>query len=146
MSGGPALIEVHIEPRNESERERLTLALSALADADGRFRFSTDAASGQIIIKGTSELHLDHKLDILKRTYNLEFYIGAPQVAYRETISRQASKDVLRSLVTRAGNVRSGIQSLRPSATSRRDEPFRPAIGMRAWRIVRATSNGPSGA
>jgi len=66
MSSIPPLIEIPIEPRNESERERLMLALAALADADSAFRFSPDAESGQIIIKGMSELHLDHTVDILK--------------------------------------------------------------------------------
>jgi elongation factor G len=93
MSSTPPLIEVPIEPRSETERGRLMLALAALADADSDLRVSTDAESGQIIIKGMNELHLDHALDILKRNYNLELYIGAPQVAYRETISRQVTKD-----------------------------------------------------
>jgi elongation factor G len=93
MSSTPPLIEVPIEPRSDRDRERLALALAALAAADSSFRCSTDAESGQIIIKGMSELHLDRTLDILKRTYNLELCIGAPQVAYRETISRQISKD-----------------------------------------------------
>jgi elongation factor G len=93
MSHDPPLIEVPIAPRNASERDRLTLALAALAAADSSLRVSTDQESGQIIIKGMSELHLDRTLDILKRTYNLELYVGAPQVAYRETISRQVTKD-----------------------------------------------------
>jgi elongation factor G len=93
MSSVPPLIEVEIAPRNESDRERLGLALAGLTAADGSLRVSTDAESGQIIIKGASELHLDRALDILKRTYNLELHIGAPQVAYRETISRRVTKD-----------------------------------------------------
>jgi len=93
MSSDPPLIEVTIAPRGASDRERLTLALGALAAADSSFRVSTDAESGQIVIKGMSELHLDRTLDILKRTYNLELYIGAPRVAYRETIRRQVTKD-----------------------------------------------------
>jgi elongation factor G len=93
MSSTPPLMEIAIEPRNASDRERLGLALAALADADNSLRVSTDAESGQIILKGMSELHLDHALDTLKRTYNLELHIGAPQAAYRETISRQVTKD-----------------------------------------------------
>jgi elongation factor G len=93
MSSDPPLIEVPIAARSESDRERLTQALAALAAADSSLRVSSDAESGQITIKGMSELHLDHTLDILKRTYNLELYIGAPQVAYRETISWQVTKD-----------------------------------------------------
>jgi elongation factor G len=93
MRSVPPLIEVAIEPRSASDRERLGLALAALAAADSFLRVSTDAESGQIIMKGMSELHLDRSLDILKRTYNLEVHIGAPQVAYRETISWQVTKD-----------------------------------------------------
>ena len=93
MSSDPPLIEVSIAPRSASDRERLGLALAALAAADSSFQVSTDAESGQIVIKRMSELHLDRALDILKRTYNLELYIGAPRVAYRETIRRQVTKD-----------------------------------------------------
>jgi elongation factor G len=87
------LIEIAIEPRTERDRERLAQALIALAADDGSFRFKTDRESGQTVIAGLGELHLDGKVEILKRTYKLEFGTGAPQVAYRETISRQVTKD-----------------------------------------------------
>jgi elongation factor G len=93
MSNNPPLIEIAIEPRTESDRERLAPALVALAAEDSAFRFWTDQESGQTIIAGMGELHLDSKIDILMRTYNVGLYIGAPQVAYRETISRQVTKD-----------------------------------------------------
>jgi elongation factor G len=93
MSSHPPLIEVAIEPQTESDAERLALALSALAAEDSAFRFWTDRESGQTIIGGMGEFHLDCKLDILKRTYKVELYIAAPQIAYRETISRQVTKD-----------------------------------------------------
>jgi elongation factor G len=92
MSNVPPVIEVPIEPTTESERESLTRALAELAAEDDSFRFSADRESGQIIIAGTGELHLDNKLDILKRVYQLKIHIGNPQVAYRETISRPANK------------------------------------------------------
>jgi elongation factor G len=93
MSSAPTLIEIAIGPRTESERERLALALAELAAEDSAFRLSTDQESGQTIIMGMSELHLDGKVDILKHTYKLEIALGAPQVAYRETISRPITKD-----------------------------------------------------
>ncbi len=93
MSDQPPLIEVPIEPRTESDREKLAPALIALAAEDSGFRFWTDQESGQTIIAGMGELHLHSKVDILKRTYKVGLYFGAPQVAYRETIVRSATKD-----------------------------------------------------
>src|ERR1700722_3982990 len=93
MSNNPPLIEVPIEPRTESDRERLAPALIALAAEDSAFRFWTDQESGQTIIAGMGELHLDGLIDILKRTHEVGLFIGAPQVAYRETITRPCTKD-----------------------------------------------------
>jgi elongation factor G len=93
MSNVPPLIEAPIAPATEGDREKLMRALVELAAEDDSFRFSADQESGQIIIAGIGELHLDNKLDTLKRVYQLNFHIGAPQVAYRETISRRVSKD-----------------------------------------------------
>jgi elongation factor G len=93
MSNGPPLIEVPIAPTTESDREKLASALVEFAAEDSTFRFWTDQESGQTIIAGTGELHLDNKLDILRRVYQLNIHIGAPQVAYRETISRRVTKD-----------------------------------------------------
>jgi elongation factor G len=93
MSSPPPVIEIAIEPKSKADQEKLGVALAKLAAEDPSFRVSTDQESGQTIIKGTSELHLDRAVDILTRTYNLELYIGAPQVSYRETISRQVTKD-----------------------------------------------------
>jgi len=69
------------------------VALHKLATEDPSFRVSTDPESGQTIIKGMGELHLDIKVDILKRTHRVEVNVGAPQVAYRETITRPAMVD-----------------------------------------------------
>src|SRR6202042_3489430 len=69
--------------------------LAKLAAEDPSFRVSTDQESGQTILKGMGELHLDIKVDILKRTYKVEANIGAPQVAYREKISRKVTKDYI---------------------------------------------------
>ncbi|MCC5979764.1 MAG: elongation factor G [Salinarimonas sp.] len=87
------VIEIAIEPKSKADQEKLGLALSKLAAEDPSFRVSTDFESGQTILKGMGELHLDIKVDILKRTYKVDANIGAPQVAYRETITRSTEID-----------------------------------------------------
>ncbi len=87
------VIEVAIEPKSKADQEKLGLALSRLAQEDPSFRVSTDQESGQTILKGMGELHLEIKVDILRRTYKVEANVGAPQVAYRETITRRAEID-----------------------------------------------------
>ena len=84
----PWLIEIAIEPKSKADQEKLGVALAKLVAEDPSFRVTTDQESGQTIIKGMGELHLDIKVDILRRTYKVEANIGAPQVAYRETLSR----------------------------------------------------------
>ncbi|MFZ9633358.1 MAG: elongation factor G, partial [Alphaproteobacteria bacterium] len=87
------VIEVAIEPKTKADQEKMSAALVKLAQEDPSFRVSTDQESGQTILKGMGELHLDIKVDILKRTYKVEANVGAPQVAYRETISKVAEID-----------------------------------------------------
>jgi elongation factor G len=87
------VIEIAIEPKTKADQEKMGVALGKLASEDPSFRVSTDHESGQTILKGMGELHLDIKVDILKRTYGVEANVGAPQVAYRETISRAAEID-----------------------------------------------------
>src|SRR5215203_6105460 len=87
------VIEIAIEPKSKADQEKLGVALQKLAAEDPSFRVSTDQESGQTILKGMGELHLDIKVDILKRTYKVEANIGAPQVAYREKITRRAEID-----------------------------------------------------
>ncbi len=87
------VIEIAIEPKSKADQEKLGIALSKLAAEDPSFRVSTDQESGQTILKGMGELHLDIKVDILKRTYKVEANIGAPQVAYREKITRATTVD-----------------------------------------------------
>src|SRR3979411_556132 len=96
------VIEIAIEPKSKADQEKLGVALSKLAAEDPSFRVSTDPESGQTILKGMGELHLDIKVDILKRTYKVEANIGAPQVAYREKISRQLTKDYVHKKKTGA--------------------------------------------
>ena len=87
------VIEIAIEPKSKADQEKLGVALQKLAAEDPSFRVSTDQESGQTILKGMGELHLDIKVDILRRTYKVDANIGAPQVAYRETITRATTVD-----------------------------------------------------
>ncbi|WP_457094046.1 elongation factor G [Microvirga sp. P5_D2] len=87
------VIEIAIEPKSKADQEKLGLALSKLAAEDPSFRVSTDQESGQTILKGMGELHLDIKVDILRRTYKVEANVGAPQVAYRETVTKKTEVD-----------------------------------------------------
>ena len=87
------VIEIAIEPKSKADQEKLGVALAKLAAEDPSFRVSTDTESGQTILKGMGELHLDIKVDILKRTYKVDANIGAPQVAFRERITRPAEVD-----------------------------------------------------
>ncbi len=87
------VIEIAIEPKSKADQEKLGVALAKLAAEDPSFRVSTDPESGQTILKGMGELHLDIKVDILKRTYKVDANIGAPQVAYREKITKRAEID-----------------------------------------------------
>jgi len=87
------VIEMAVEPKSKADQEKMAAALIKLAAEDPSFRVSTDQESGQTIIKGMGELHLDIKVDILKRTHKVEVNVGAPQVAYREKISKKVIED-----------------------------------------------------
>jgi elongation factor G len=84
------VIEIAIEPKSKADQEKLGVALQKLASEDPTFRVNTDQESGQTILRGMGELHLDIKVDILRRTYKVDANIGQPQVAYRETLGRAA--------------------------------------------------------
>ena len=87
------VIEMAVEPKTKGDQEKMAVALHKLATEDPSFYVSTDPESGQTIIKGMGELHLDIKVDILRRTHKVEVNVGAPQVAYRETITRKTEID-----------------------------------------------------
>jgi len=87
------VIEIAIEPKSKADQERLSVALGKMVAEDPSFTVYTDQESGQTVMKGMGELHLDIKVDILKRTYKVEANIGAPQVAYRESLGRKAEID-----------------------------------------------------
>jgi elongation factor G len=87
------VIEIAVEPKTKADQEKMGLALNRLAAEDPSFRVKTDEESGQTIIAGMGELHLDIIVDRMKREFKVEANIGAPQVAYRETITKRADVD-----------------------------------------------------
>ena len=87
------VIEIAVEPKTKADQEKMSQALQRLAAEDPSFRVQTDIESGQTIIKGMGELHLDIIVDRMKREFKVDANIGAPQVAYRETISRAGKID-----------------------------------------------------
>jgi elongation factor G len=87
------VIEIAIEPKTKGDQEKMGLALNRLAAEDPSFRVKVDDESGQTIIAGMGELHLDILVDRMKREFKVEANIGQPQVAYRETITKTADVD-----------------------------------------------------
>ncbi len=87
------VIEVAVEPRSKADQEMMGVALARLAQEDPSFRVAVDHETGQTIIKGMGELHLESIVDRMKREYKVEANVGAPQVAYRETITQTAEVD-----------------------------------------------------
>ncbi|SEL38189.1 elongation factor G [Pacificibacter marinus] len=83
------VIEIAVEPKTKADQEKMGIALQRLSAEDPSFRVETDIESGQTIMKGMGELHLDILVDRMKREFKVEANIGAPQVAYRETISHE---------------------------------------------------------
>ena len=140
------VIEIAIEPKSKADQEKLGVALAKLVAEDPSFRVHTDQESGQTIIKGMGELHLDIKVDILRRTYKVDANIGAPQVAYRERITQAghrrlhhtrsrpaapASSRASRSSPSRASPARvSSSKTTSSAATCRRSSSRR---SRRAW-------------
>jgi len=96
------VIHVAVEPKTKGDQEKMGLALGRLAAEDPSFRVRTDEESGQTIISGMGELHLEIIVDRMKREFNVEANVGAPQVAYRETI-RKAANDVEGKFVKQSG-------------------------------------------
>ena len=92
MSFPEPVIEVAIEPKTKADQEKLGTAIQKLAEEDPTFRTELNPETGQTIIKGMGELHLDILVDRMKREFNVEANVGKPQVAYRETIKRKVEK------------------------------------------------------
>jgi elongation factor G len=87
------VIDIAVEPKSKADQEKMGLALARLAAEDPSFRVKTDEESGQTIISGMGELHLDILVDRMRREFKVEANIGAPQVAYREAITRKVDHD-----------------------------------------------------
>ncbi len=87
------VIQIAIEPKTKADQEKMGLALNRLAAEDPSFRVKTDEESGQTIIAGMGELHLDIIVDRMRREFKVEANIGAPQVAYRETLTKKVEVD-----------------------------------------------------
>jgi elongation factor G len=87
------VIEMSVEPKTKADHDKLSAALARLAQEDPSFKVSTDQESGQTILKGMGELHLDIIVDRMRREFNVDANVGAPQVAYRETISQSYDCD-----------------------------------------------------
>ena len=87
------VIEVAVEPKSKADQEKMGVALNRLAQEDPSFRVSSDQESGQTIIKGMGELHLEIIVDRMKREFKVEANVGAPQVAYRESITKKIEHD-----------------------------------------------------
>ncbi|MDP1628448.1 MAG: elongation factor G [Parvibaculum sp.] len=87
------VIEVAVEPKTKADQEKMGIALNRLAQEDPSFRVSVDQESGQTVIKGMGELHLDILVDRMRREFKVEANVGAPQVAYRETLTKRAEID-----------------------------------------------------
>jgi elongation factor G len=87
------VISVAVEPKTKADQEKMALALSKLAQEDPSFRVNTDEESGQVIISGMGELHLEIIVDRMKREFNVEANVGVPQVAYRETIRQTVEQE-----------------------------------------------------
>jgi elongation factor G len=87
------VIEVAVEPKTKADQEKMSIALNKLAQEDPSFRVGVDEESGQTVIKGMGELHLEILVDRMKREFKVDANVGAPQVAYRETITRTSEID-----------------------------------------------------
>ena len=86
------VIDVAIEPKTKADQDKLAIALQKLAEEDPTFRVHTDEETGQTIISGMGELHLEIIVDRMQREFKVDANIGRPQVAYRETIKKRVEK------------------------------------------------------
>src|SRR5450756_847723 len=92
MTGSGKVIDVAIEPKTKGDQEKLSVAIQKLAEEDPTFRVRLDPETGQTVIGGMGELHLDILVERMRREFKVEANVGKPQVAYRETIRRTVEK------------------------------------------------------
>jgi elongation factor G len=125
------VVAVRVEPKTKNDQEKMGVALKRLADEDPTFKVSTDEETLETIIAGMGELHLDIIVDRMKREFGVEANIGAPQVAYRETIQREAEAE--EKYVKQSGgrgqygHVKIRIKPLEPQAVDENGEPEKVA-------------------
>ena len=112
------VISVAIEPKTKADQDKLGKALGSLSDEDPTFRVHTDEETGQTIIRGMGELHLEVLVDRMMREFNVEAHVGKPQVAYRETITQPVEKVEVRYVRQTGG--RGQYARRRASRSSRR--------------------------
>lgn len=123
------VIEIAVEPKTKAKPEKMGIALGKLVAETPSFRVHTNSETGQTILKGMGELHLDIKIDIMKRTYGVEANIGAPQVAYRETISREADVDYTHKKQSGgSGQFARVLFKMRPLAPDAKDAKGNPIV------------------
>ncbi len=94
MSFPVPVISIAIEPKSKADEEKLLTSLESLASEDPTFQYNTDSETGQMLISGMGELHLDILVDRLQREFNVKLNVGQPQVAYRETICETVTSDI----------------------------------------------------
>jgi elongation factor G len=124
------VIEMKIEPKTKADQEKMAIALNTLSLEDPSFRVSVDQESGETILKGMGELHLDIKVDILRRTYGVDAQVGAPQVAYRETLARPTDIDYTHKKQTGGTGQFARVKlKLEPNETGKGNEFITEVVG-----------------
>ena len=150
------VISVAVEPKSKADQDKLGTGLARLAEEDPTFRVTSDEETGQTLIAGMGELHLEIIVDRLKREFNVDANVGRPQVAYRETISQPAEKiqgrfvrqtggsgqygDVDHQPAARRSRARATSSSTRSSAARSRRSTSRPSTPASRRRWARASS------
>ncbi|ESX62630.1 hypothetical protein X760_04675 [Mesorhizobium sp. LSHC422A00] len=142
------LLQIAIEPKSRADQEKLATALSKLADEDPWLHVKQDAESGQTIVAGRDELHLDIVIDHLRRESRIEVNVGAPKVAYRETITRKHEQDYTHNKqsggtpVVRVSSPASRLRSSRMAvAGTSSSGPRSPTVRFRT-NMLRASKRG----
>jgi elongation factor G len=108
------LVEIAIEPKSKADQEKLSGALAKLVADDPSFQISTDQESGQTVLQGRDELHLDTKVEVLRRAWKLDAHIGAPQVAFRERVTGRAEIDYTHNKPRQFARVRLVVEPNEP--------------------------------
>ena len=152
------VIDVAVEPKTKADQEKMGIALGRLAQEDPSFRVRTDEETGQTIISGMGELHLEIIVDRMKREFSVEANVGKPQVAYRETIRKAceeskaswSSRRAATASTATSGSRWSRTEPGRASSSSTRSRAasvpheFVPAVRRASWNAARRASSPAS--